>query len=120
MHDMSQREALDLAIYALNSFQHPDASSSEDLAWLDLHADCAASTLARMRESTAPPPERADRCAVCGGVIETVPQYAFEVDEQTGQFHRVEDLAVCISCANVMRAQAIANARAKRWTRGGN
>lgn len=55
--------------------------------------------------------EQAGRCAVCGRPIKTVPQYAFRVDDETGQFHQVDDLAVCINCPNVMHGPAIEAAR---------
>lgn len=43
--------ALDLAIFALNTLAHPDASSAEDLATLDKHTDAALAALAAIRDT---------------------------------------------------------------------
>lgn len=43
-------EALSFAIFALNTLQHPEASSPEDIARLDERSDDVIAVLARMRE----------------------------------------------------------------------
>jgi hypothetical protein len=44
------KDALDLAIFCLNTFMHPDASSDEDVARLELHSDDVIATLVDLRE----------------------------------------------------------------------
>ena len=118
---MSESRALHVAMAALSTHHHPQARDADDRAHLAAAAPEALAVLARLQrrleqEDTAP---HLARCAVCGALIVTMPQYAFGVDEETGQFHRVDDLAVCTACVNVLRAPALANARKKGWTRTG-
>lgn len=47
---MDPTEALSLAIFAINTLQHSDASSVEDGEYLDAHAGEALAELVRMRE----------------------------------------------------------------------
>jgi hypothetical protein len=48
---MSYKEALDMAIFAINSWMHPDASSDVDLDDLEARADDVIATLVDMRET---------------------------------------------------------------------
>jgi hypothetical protein len=114
MADMSPRGALTLAIFALNTLTDPDASSPADLTYLDAHAVDALATLARMREQE---PASEGRCAQCGQVLSAAAQYVLR---RTGfdQWTRVEDLAVCTGCPNVLTEAAVEEARRQGWTRG--
>lgn len=117
MTTMTDHEALTLAIFALNSYEHPDATTSDDLAHLDQHAEAARTALAKLRDRTQQPPARPHRCAVCGRNIAGPVQYAYGVDERTGDFLRFYDLAACVNCPNVMRDAAATTARQNGWTR---
>jgi len=48
---MPYKEALDMAIFAINTLMHPDASSDEDVARLELHAEEIIDTLVDMRST---------------------------------------------------------------------
>ena len=50
---MDRHQALTLAIFALNTYLNPEASSPADLAILDKHAESVIETLAAMREEVA-------------------------------------------------------------------
>lgn len=47
---MDDIEALSAAIFAINTFTNPDASSYEDIEWLDQNATKVIEHLAAMRE----------------------------------------------------------------------
>ena len=48
---MSYKEALDYAIFAMNTLAEPQGSSDEDMARLDLHSDEIIETLVDMRST---------------------------------------------------------------------
>jgi hypothetical protein len=48
---MSYKEALDYAIFAINTIMHPDATSDEDFYRLDAESDNVIATLVDLREA---------------------------------------------------------------------
>jgi hypothetical protein len=50
VEQMSYKDALDYAIFAINTFMHPDASDGKDVMDLELKSDDVIATLADMRE----------------------------------------------------------------------
>lgn len=118
---MSETRALHVAMTALSTHHHPGNLTAQARSDIEAAAPAALAVLLhlQLRLEQAPTQGHLARCAVCGTPIETVPQHAFGVDEENGQFHRVDDLAVCTACVNVLRAPALAAARTKGWTRAG-
>ncbi len=118
---MSESRALSMAMTALSTYHHRAALPAQDRDALAAAAPQALAVLARLQRQLEQHPTEAHlaRCAVCGTPIQTLPQTAFQADEETGQFHPIADLAVCTACVNVLRLPALHAARDKGWTRAG-
>lgn len=54
---LSKRDALSLAILALNTIAHPDATSGQDMDYLEFNYQQAIITLAALRDEVRPDPE---------------------------------------------------------------
>lgn len=123
MQPMTDHEALSLAMFALRTWQDPDASAEEDLTYLDLHADCAVDALGRMRdERQQDPGGRGGRCAGCGWLLsQGQGRHPVQMlNESTGKAGPVEGLAVCNHCPQTLGASGVATALRNRWTSTGN
>jgi hypothetical protein len=48
---MSYKDALDYAIFCLNTFMHPDASDERDVTAMEIHSDEIIATLADIRDT---------------------------------------------------------------------
>ena len=118
---MSESRALSMAMTALSTYHHRAALPAPDRDTLAAAAPEALAVLLGLqrRLEQNPTEEHLTRCAVCGTPILALPQTAFRVDEETGQFHPISDLAVCTACVNVLRPPALQAARDKGWTRTG-
>lgn len=94
---LSPKRALDLAIFALNTGLHPDASSAEDLATLDRDSEAAILTLVEIRNRY-----ETESAQVGGPTTHTMtitPEALAALEEKAGLPH--DESAICTLTINV-------------------
>lgn len=107
---MNPAEAIDLAVFALNSATQPEGSTSQDLARLSRDGNAAAAVLLKLRNQP-----QVRRCALCGYAVEYL-RPVFIIDDHTGDTIEDSQLGACNHCANVIYPHSARTAHRQGWT----
>lgn len=81
---VNRKEALDGAIFAINTWMHPDASEQTDIDWMEEHADEIIEVLAKLRTDLQKPSR-----VFTGTLLEELPLLPGAGDDPPGPGDRV-------------------------------